>query len=71
MGLIEQGIVSNRQPNFSITSLFLYKFIQNYQHFSFNNKIFSFRVLWCSFLIYATGKIKWLIQDQTLINDLC
>ena len=56
VGLIEQGIVSNYQSNSPITSLFIYLFIYSkLPAFSFNNKILSFfRVLWCSFLIYAT-----------------
>ena len=74
VGLIEQGIVSNYQSNSPITSLFIYLFIYSkLPAFSFNNKILSFfRVLWCSFLIYATGKIekvnavsnlnKWLVR---------
>ena len=83
--LIQQGIVSNRQSNSPITSLFIYLFIylfiQNYQHFSFNKKIFSFsRVLYCSFLIYATGKIemanpvsnpyKWLMSGVGLDESI-
>ena len=79
--LIQQGIVSNRQSNSPITSLFIYLFIQNYQHFSFNKKILSFsRVLYCSFLIYATGKIemanpvsnpyKWLMSGVGLDESI-
>ena len=60
MGLIEQGIVFNCQSNSPITSFFIYLFIySNLPAFFFNNKIFSFfRVLCCSFLICATGKIE-------------
>ena len=68
MGLIEQGIVFNCQSNSPITSLFIYLSIylfiylfiySNLPAFFFNNKIFSFfRVLCCSFLICATGKIE-------------
>ena len=74
MGLIEQGIVSNSQSNSPITYLFIYS---NLPAFFFNNKIFSFfRVLCCSLLICATGKIevanpvsnlnKWLILGVEL-----
>ena len=67
MGLIEKGIVSNHQCNSSITSfiyLFIYSFIylliySKLPGFYFNNKMLSFSIVfWCSFLMYATGKIE-------------
>ena len=62
MGLIEHGIVSNnRQFNSPIATLFICLF-SKLLAFPF----FFFRVLWCSFLIYPTGKLslKRLFQYQ-------
>ena len=92
MGLIEQGVVSDRQSNSPITSsfiyifiylfiylfvclfiyLFIYLFTRNYQHSLLISK-YSLFLEFCGvvFWFLQLEKLKWLIQYQTLINDLC
>ena len=71
IGLIEQGIVSNYQSNSPITSLFIYLFIQNYQHSLLITKCYLF-LEFCDvvFWFMQLEKLKKLMQYQILINDL-
>ena len=71
IGLIEQGIVSNRQSNSPITSSFIYLF--KITSISLLITKYSLFLEFCIvvFWFMQLEKLKWLIQYQTFINDLC
>ena len=71
IGLIEQGIVSNCQSNSPITSSFIYLF--KITSISLLITKYSLFLEFCIvvFWFMQLEKLKWLIQYQTFINDLC